>query len=178
MKKLYVIALLCTMCYTHHSHCEVLSQKKLELAITGVHTKLFSVSNLYKEQLEAQTWNDVLQRTKDFVDAHHGINTSLMRSFKKIKRASDKLVKEIQHAYDLFYTESTKLIPNKTIKEKFSTKFDTIEKEMKDLKVKLKKQLTEDKFLTHGEKKVATVLHRLALTLETTAVKARNDLLK
>lgn len=178
MKKLHIITLLCVMYYAHHSHCEVLSQKKLELAITGVHTKVFSVGNLYKERLEAQTWNDVLQQTKDFVAEHHGINTSLVRSFKKIKNASDSLVKEIQHAYDLFYTESTKLIPNKTVKEKFSTKFDTIEKEMKDLKVKLKKQLTEDKFLAHGEEKVATVLHRLALTLETTAVKARNDLFK
>jgi hypothetical protein len=156
----------------------VLPQKKLEMAITGVHTKVFAVSNLYKERLEAKEWDDVLQQTKNFVDEHHGVNQSLMRSFKKIKNASNKLVQEIQHAYDLFYIESTKPISNKTVKEKFAAKFDVIKKEMHELKVKLKKQLDENKLLTHGEEKIATVLHRLALTLETTAVKARNDLFK
>jgi len=155
------------------------SQKDLERTITGIHTKTFSVGNLYKTALDSSEWNNVISTTYDFVKERSVHNRSLMRSYKKIKQASDKLVHEIDMAYRLlFKSESTRSASNAMLVEKFSAKFETIEKNMKELKIKLKKQLDDKTFLIHGQEKVVTVLHRLALSLELTARKARNDLKK
>lgn len=157
------------------------SQKELEKTMTGIHNKTFSKSNLYSEQLDAREWNDVLALTHDFVKEHAFHNKSLMRSYKKIKQASDDLTSEIRIAYStLFRTkvnrgehhDSQKLI------KRFSTKFESIENEMSTLQTKLKAQMDNKKLLLHGQDKVATVLHRLAMSVKLSALKARNDLAK
>ena len=155
------------------------SQKELEKVITGAHTKTFSVGNLYKTALDTKEWYDVLALTHEFVTEHALHNRSLIKSYKQIKRANDRLIHDIDDAYRLlFKSESTRTVSNKALVDKFSAKFEKIEKEMEALKIKLKTQLDEKKFLIHGQEKVAQVLHRLAITLKTTAIKARNDLKK
>jgi hypothetical protein len=155
------------------------SQKELEKIITGIHTKTFSVANVYKNPLDTKEWYDVIARTHEFVTEHALHNKSLIKSYKQIKHANDKLIHAIDEAYRLlFKSESTRTVSNQALVDKFSAKFEAIEKEMEALKIKLKKQLDEKKFIIHGQEKVAQVLHRLALTLKTTAVKARNDLKK
>ncbi len=177
MKKLIII--LCTLSMIANIARAVPVQKDLERTITGIHTKTFSVGNLYKTAMDSTEWNEVISTTHDFVKEHSLQNRSLMRSYKKIKQANDQLVHEIDMAYKLlFRSESTRNVSNKALVEKFSSKFGVIERNMKELKIKLKKQLDDKKFSLHGQEKVATVLHRLALTLELTAKKASNDLKK
>ena len=62
-------------------------------------------------------------------------------------------------------------------KNRIASKFKKLEKQMETLQAELKPMLN-DKALSADERNVATVLNRLTVSLKTTAVKARNDLLK
>jgi hypothetical protein len=187
------------------------SQKELEKIITGVHTKTFSVTNLYKAPLDAEDWNNVITLTQDFVEQKRDEvvelgdtnqkskisqtfsstiqrNKKLMQHYDKIKQANNDLIKTIKAAYaDLFEPEKQK---NAKSMEKFSKKFSAINTNMGTLATHLKeelKMLTDKikaeksdtkKEILQKQESALTVLHRLALTLKTTAVKARNDLRK
>jgi murein DD-endopeptidase MepM/ murein hydrolase activator NlpD len=186
-------------------------QIKLERTITGIHTKLFAADNLYKDPLDGRQWNEVLVATRDFIEKRvdavrelHNTNVKkifsqfrsstmlynkeLTKFYKKIKTASDELVKTIKTAYaELFESGEPK---DQKLMEKFSKKFDAINKDMEALTTELKDEMSifkdkiknetsdDKKEMFKEQERVLTVLHRLSLTLALTAKKAQNDLKK
>lgn len=152
--------------------CAVPSQKDLERTITGIHTKLFSSDNLYKNYIEAQEWDDVIASTQEFVKERHDNvaqlhnknlkkrllqarsstmirNKELMKHFNKIKKSSDELVTAIQAAYiELFESDEPK---NARIVERFNKKFDAIYTSMNELTKELKTEMDDLKNIIKAE---------------------------
>ncbi len=113
---------------------------------------------------------------------------SLIKDYDKIKAANDELVNTIKVAYaELSGAQSQKdpeimaLFDKKftTINEHMETLLQELEKEGVTLKNKIKNESSKDKKeLLESQEQVVSVLHRLSLTLATTALKARRDLKK
>lgn len=112
----------------------------------------------------------------------------LMQDYQKIRTANDELVNTIKIAYGQL--SGTKSQKDPELIEQFSKKFATISTNMEQLfqeleaensalKDKIQNETVEDKKkLLEEQKQVVSVLHRLALTLVTTAEKAQKDLTK
>lgn len=148
----------------HFSTFTAPSQHVLERTITGIHTKLFGVDNLYKDPLKAREWHDVIASTEAFVQEHHDKvaqlhnkslkrklfqgrsstmirNKELMKQFNAIKKSNDELVVAIQAAYlELFESGEPK---NTRILATFNKKFDAIYTTMDTLTNELKTELDD-----------------------------------
>ena len=106
-----IVALICiaTCAGTAYgSTSQLLSKEELEKQMTGIHTKTFSVTNLYKEALESHDWEEILQKTYAFVKKNSNNNESLFKLYAQLQIANRKLIETINKAYDLFFDTEKK----------------------------------------------------------------------
>ncbi len=140
------------------------SQKTLERTITGIHTKLFAVDNLFNSYLKAQEWNAVMEETYNFVKEHHDSvenqrdksikssllsirsstvsrNKMIMQNYELIESASNELVETIHEAY-VQVTLPRQIPMTKQEMDKFSKKFASLEKRMNTVDNNIKNELS------------------------------------
>jgi hypothetical protein len=150
----------------------------IESTITGIHTKLFGVENLYEKPLIAREWHDVIASAYEFVKEKHDQvealddtrqkgyfsnltsstlkrNKELLKHYEKIKMASDDLIKTIHNAFSnvIQLTDIGDPTPkNSKLIAPFVKKFESISKSMDSLHAYLQKDLKTLKDKIKSEK--------------------------
>ena len=143
-------------------------------AITGAHTRLFSVDNLYKKRMDASDiaeWNNVLKEIKSFVNKN---GSEYISYFNSLSVANDDLINGIKL---IFNTRSNQAqVENQiNILQRVKDKVVNVEDGLNRENNKIKGKILTSAATKQTKQNVIEVLGRLGLTLELTINKAIND---
>lgn len=140
----------------------------VQLILTGAHTALFGVDNLYKKALDSadvKNWHDAIDCLRTFA-LTQGVSKYLKRFRKEIRKAAESLksvdydlVDAVKGAYDLKGKEGFYL---------FKARFDQVSKKAYSAKMELGER-TDD---------ADTMLRNALEFIEATAEKAKRDMNK
>lgn len=170
---------------------------KLALAITSAHTRAFSKDNLITERLmpeDSAKWNEAVKAVGEYIAAHA---SELKETFAQLNAINSALINTLQSTFGAYISPNLKTAKKKTggglkkdifenIKginfDKASKNLNTLKKD-EDLTKKIQSDLDKsgskiDKMkslLGSSNQEAKNLLKHLALTLETTIVKALID---
>ena len=143
-------------------------------AITGAHTRLFSVDDLYKKRLDAadvNEWNKVLGEIRNFVNKN---GSEYISYFNSLSGASDDLINGIKLIYNT-KTNKAQIQNQINILQRAKEKVIAAENALDRESSKLKGKILTSAATKKTKQNVLDILGRLALTLELTTNKAIND---
>lgn len=158
-----------------------LEKIKVQLAITGKHTKVFGVDNLFKKRLEdVNEWQQVIAVVRQFVAQEGAGDELLSRAMVLCERANNELVHCVRSTYLSLFSEGQRLTEIDIERARVNidraraniARVNGYLSELKDTGDRLKGQRY---FRNKQRADVRDILVILLMTIETTIEKMKRD---
>ncbi|MGE0010347.1 MAG: hypothetical protein AB7F19_00090 [Candidatus Babeliales bacterium] len=146
------------------------SKDRILMALTSNHTRVFSKDDLFGEPLSSQEWYRFLNELKKFVAAQGKGDQKLNGTLETILENNDLMVNTIKITYNSLFAKGG------SYQEALFTSSMQKLQQVIDAMTAAQKSIAKETYLYKSKKEVRDVLEQVALVIELTAQKARNDL--